>query len=110
LLATMARNKLISHARKQNAACRSPQGVTPDPRTKEPTDPGPSPSQLAGLNDLRQQVRQHLSKKERHIFDLRAEGRSWEEVAAELGGSVDALRMRYTRAVARVVKELGLEP
>ena len=40
---------------------------------------------------------------------LRASGRSWAEIATELHGNADALRMKYTRALLRVMRELGIE-
>jgi hypothetical protein len=41
------------------------------------------------------------------LFDLKAQGLTWQEVAAKVGGRADALRMRLNRAVAAVLTELG---
>ena len=43
----------------------------------------------------------------RLLFDLKAQGLTWHEVAAKAGGRADALRMRLNRAVAAVLTELG---
>jgi hypothetical protein len=59
--------------------------------------------------ELLREFRMRLSDRERKLADLRASGRSWSEIAAEMGEDADALRMRLTRAVDRVVRELRLE-
>jgi len=111
LLATMTRNKVASHVRKQRAARRNPETTPQDlATTQEPVDPGPSPSQAAVIKELRERFRQKLSPVERQLVDLRVAGHSWAEIAAELGGTPDGLRMQYTRAVAQAADELGLEP
>jgi hypothetical protein len=42
------------------------------------------------------------------LFDRRAEGRNWGEIAAEVGEAEAALRQRLARATRRVEAELGL--
>jgi RNA polymerase sigma-70 factor (ECF subfamily) len=109
LLATMARNKVTSHARKQTAArrdARRNQKGNQDPQTL--ADPGQSPSQVVANRELLEQIYNRLSAEERRLVDLQNLGKSWKEIAAAVGGSPDALRMQYTRAVARVARELGL--
>jgi len=109
LLATMARNKITSHARKQTAArrdARRNQKGNQDPQALP--DHGQSPSQVVANQELLQEIRNRLSPEERRLVDLQALGKSWKEIATEVGGSPDALRMQYTRAVARVARELRL--
>ena len=43
------------------------------------------------------------------MADLRGQGRTWAEVAAELGGTPDGRRKQLTRALDRVARELGLD-
>ena len=50
-----------------------------------------------------------LSDEERRLMELRHQGQDWAAVAAELGGSPEALRKKLTRAVDRVAGELGLD-
>jgi RNA polymerase sigma-70 factor (ECF subfamily) len=110
LLATMARNRVTDHALKQQAARR-------DYRRNERTagddiefvDPGPGPSDEAFLRELLQAFQSRLSPEERKLADQRALGRSWADIAAEFGGTSDALRMQLDRAVNRVTRKLGLE-
>jgi RNA polymerase sigma-70 factor (ECF subfamily) len=111
LLVTMARNKLISCTRRHKAARRSPQGQEIfGGENLETVDPFPTPKQLVADQEILQEIRKRLSPEELRIADLFAAGRSWPEIAAEVGGSPDQLRMRFSRALARVRRELGLDP
>ena len=53
-----------------------------------------------------QVIRGRLSEKTRMLFDLKCEGLNWPEIAARIGGSPDALRMRLNRSIAKVLQEL----
>jgi RNA polymerase sigma factor (sigma-70 family) len=110
LLSTMARNKVTSYERKHRAARRDPRGVQRHGRDRmDGVDHGPGPSEVVAAQDLLLEFRKRLSAEERRIADLRALGRSWPEIAAEIGGSPDALRMQLTRAWDRLARELGME-
>ena len=110
LLITMARNRLTDHARRQQADRR-------DQRRTENmggggadlVDPGDSPSAVVAGEELLHAFRSKLSAQELHLADQRASGRPWDEIAAEVGGSPDALRLQLSRAVDRVTRELRLE-
>ena len=52
--------------------------------------------------ELLEAVRNRFTDEERRLADLRAEGRSWVEVAALVGGHPDALRFKLTRGLDRV--------
>jgi RNA polymerase sigma-70 factor (ECF subfamily) len=110
LLVTMARNKLTNCARQQRAACRDQRRVEKAVTTEsEWVDPGPSPSQVVVNQELLQECRRRLSEDERQLADLRAAGRSWDEIAAEVGAKPNTVRSRLTRALDRVARELRLE-
>ncbi len=110
LLATMARHKLTTQVQKQRTARRDPRRVRQDfSASAEVVDPGANPSQVVAHQELLQQFRSRLSEEERWLADQRALGRSWAEMATEIGGSPDRLRMQLTRAIERVSRELGLE-
>jgi RNA polymerase sigma-70 factor (ECF subfamily) len=113
LLATMARNRLIYWARKQQAARRDQRrqrslapllGTEAEPRSGEP-----SPSQSVAGAELLEKFRARLSSDERQIAERRAAGQDWTQIAADLGRSSEALRKRLARAIDRVSSELGLE-
>jgi RNA polymerase sigma-70 factor (ECF subfamily) len=109
LLVTMARNKLISCTRAQKAARRNPRGVESlGSGDVESVDPCPTPTQLVADREILKEIRERLSPEELRIADLYAAGRSWQEIAAEVGGRPDQLRMRFRRALDRVRGELGL--
>jgi RNA polymerase sigma-70 factor (ECF subfamily) len=110
LLVAIARNKVAYQARRERAQCR-------DNRRVEAVELGelqvaastPAPSQLVAGQELLRAFRARLTAEERRLADLRAEGRGWAEIAAELGGSPQARRMQWARTVERISRELGLE-
>jgi RNA polymerase sigma factor (sigma-70 family) len=109
LLATMARNKVVDKARhaelEQHVDQRIPVAELPE---QAQVAPGDSPSQQVALQDLIDEARRRLTPEERHIGELRQQGLEWAEIAAQVGGSPEALRKRFTRAVTLVVEQLGL--
>jgi RNA polymerase sigma-70 factor (ECF subfamily) len=110
LLATMARHKLAKALRHQRAARRDHRRVEAGPAEEWPLRaPAPSPSQQVAARELLQEVRRRLSPEERRLAELRGQGRDWAAIAAECGGSPEALRKRLGRAVARLADCLGLD-
>jgi RNA polymerase sigma factor (sigma-70 family) len=110
LLFVMARNKLISQARKPQVVRRE----TRLPRRGALDDqvllaPAPSPSQQAAWRDLLEQVHRRLSEEERRLVDRRVQCQEWSEIAAELGGNPETLRKKLARALDRVARHLGLD-
>jgi RNA polymerase sigma-70 factor (ECF subfamily) len=111
LLAAMARNKVLDHARRQRAARRDQRRVetgASDALTRL-VDSAPGPSRIAAGRELLQEVRRLLTDEERDLADQRALGRDWAVIAAERGARPDALRKKLTRALDRVARGLGLE-
>lgn len=107
LLATMARNKLVSCTRKQTAARRTPLDLEIfGGEHLESVDPHPTPKQIVGDQELVEEIRKRLSPEELRLYELYAADHTWSEIAAEVGGTPDECRMRYTRAMKRVRKEL----
>jgi DNA-directed RNA polymerase specialized sigma24 family protein len=74
-----------------------------------PPAAGSSPSQQAATKELLQEFRKRLSDEERQLVESRALGRNWAEIAAERGGTPEALRKKLARAVNRISAELGLD-
>ena len=110
LLVVIARNKVAYQARRERAQCRDNRRVEPvDPGDLEVAAVGPAPSQLVAGEELLREFRQRLTAEERHLADLRAQDQGWAEIAARLGGTPQARRMQWTRAVERVARQLGLE-
>jgi DNA-binding CsgD family transcriptional regulator len=59
--------------------------------------------------ELVPEVHRRLSPEERRLVEWRGQGLAWEEIAASLDGSAEALRKKLTRALDRVTEELGVD-
>jgi RNA polymerase sigma-70 factor (ECF subfamily) len=110
LLVSMSRKKLIDYERRERAARRD---VRRD-RGAAAIEYGlaaeePSPSHEVAARELLHEFRRRLSPEERLLVEQRAQGRDWAGIAAEQGGSPEALRKQLGRAVDRVARELGLD-
>jgi RNA polymerase sigma-70 factor (ECF subfamily) len=108
LLTRMARNRLLNEVKNQQAARRDLRRDEAGAEF-EVASPDGTPSQIVANRELLQVVLDHLSPQDRRLAELRLQGREWAEMAAEIGGSPDALRMRLARAVDRVLERLGLD-
>lgn len=100
LLKKMARNKVRERLRKRR------EDRMPD---YEPYSTENDPAWPIVAKDLLENVERRLDSDERLLWQRRREGRSWDEIAAEVGKRPDALKKRYSRAIDRVSQELGLE-
>ena len=111
LLAVMARNKVVTQARRPHVQRRQERQLDngDSGAVGMPASPEPGPSRQAEARDLLEQVRGRLTEEERWLADQRAGGRPWAEIAAERNGSAEALRKKLERALDRVAQELGLE-
>src|SRR5262249_19144987 len=108
LLVRMARNKVASQARRQRARAADQQRV--EAKNLEATVAGPTDMvRLVAGRDLLEEVRRRLGAEERQIADLRGQGWSWPEVAAELGGTPEGRRKQLARALDSIARQLGLE-
>jgi RNA polymerase sigma-70 factor (ECF subfamily) len=110
LLVTMARNKLASAARRENRQKRDQRRATGDhDALAGVAGADPTPSRIIADRDLIDEVHRRLSDEERQLGDLRAKGHSWEEIAAQVGGTAQARRVQFARAIDRVAGELNIE-
>lgn len=111
LLVAMAQNKVASRARKlrRQVPETHPAGAHPLHQMELLLDEHPGPEEVIAWRDLLGQVLHRLSEEERRLADLRVQGRSWPEIAAELGGTSEGRRKQLARALDRVLKQLGLE-
>lgn len=108
LLVTMTRNRVIDEHRRQNAQKRRASDepvVALDESAVGTGDDGPRT--VAILREMIGEIRARLSAEELLIADGRNAGRSWQEIADELGHAPDAVRKRLARAVERVRAEIG---
>ena len=110
LLISMARNKVAQAARHQRAQRRDNRRV--GGLGVEEVDPAGNvgtPSRVVEAKELLGLVRDKLHDDERRLADMRALGHEWTVIAAEMGGTADGRRMQLTRALDRVMRDLGLE-
>ena len=109
LLVTIARNKVAYQARRHHAGNRDlRRNAALDAEARELVGAEPSPSRVASGRELLAEVRRRLTPEELRVADLRAEGRGWAEIAATLGGTVEARRKQLARALDRVTSQLDL--
>jgi RNA polymerase sigma-70 factor (ECF subfamily) len=110
LLATMARNKLLNLVEKHQADRRDARRVeASDEAIAALADEQETPSTIVAGRELLEHARRLMSDEERHLAEQRALGREWADIAAEVESSPEALRKKLSRAVDRVVAQLGLE-
>jgi RNA polymerase sigma-70 factor (ECF subfamily) len=108
LLVVMTRHKLANQERRHRAERRDYRRLEPhDPADLEGRAiPQPSPSRLVAGRELLEEFRRRLTEEERALVDLRAQGCEWPEIAAKLGGTPQARRKQFARAVDRVEGQL----
>src|SRR5262249_2126151 len=110
LLMTMARHKLSKARRDQLRARRDARRVVAgSAEGRDGLAAASRPSQQVAANQPLAEVQRRLSAEERLLVELRSQGRDWAAIAAELGGSPEALRKKLARAVARITDQLGLK-
>jgi RNA polymerase sigma-70 factor (ECF subfamily) len=110
LLVRMARNKVVDHARREQAERRRHRQVPIGPGTREQiAAEAPGPEQAASVSELFQEVYRRLSTEERRLVDQRNLGRDWASIASEQGANPAALRKQLSRALNRVASQLGID-
>jgi RNA polymerase sigma-70 factor (ECF subfamily) len=108
LLTAITRNKLTNQANYLRAQRRDIRRVATGGETDYLLDQASDPSEQASAKEILEKVRHRLDEPERYLAEQRSLGRSWKELADELGGTDVALRKKLTRALNRVMGDLGL--
>ena len=110
LLVKLARNKVADHVRHEHAKLRDRRRTDADGSAVERVaDRQETPSQIVAGAEMLERFRAGLNEEERFLAEQRAQGREWNELAAELGQGPEALRKQLQRAVDRVAEELGMD-
>jgi RNA polymerase sigma-70 factor (ECF subfamily) len=110
LLVAMANNKLADQARREQADRRDHRRVQPvGSHADKLAAAGASPSELVSAQELLREAYQRFSPEERQLVEWRNEGRDWAAIATQLGSTPVILRKRLSRALDRVLRQLGLD-
>jgi RNA polymerase sigma-70 factor (ECF subfamily) len=110
LLVRMTRNKLASLAKKQYRQRRDTRRTEDDADVlKRIAMEDPTPAEQVANQELLEALRMQLTLEERQLVELRADGLSWDEIAARLGGKAQARRMQLARGIERAARKLGIE-
>ncbi len=109
LLTTMARNKLASHARKERVTTNDVLRLDDLVEASQPQSAEPDPGDEASARELCQEVLMRLSAEERELVELRNRGYDWATRAREKNRTAVVLRKRLSRALDRVLQEVGVE-
>jgi RNA polymerase sigma-70 factor (ECF subfamily) len=110
LLTRMAQNKLAMHARSHYRQRRDVrrQHCIADGAGGD-WDKAPGPVQEAMHRELLERAYELMDPEVREIADGRVRGQPWETIAAELGGTAEARRKQYSRAIDRIAERLEIE-
>ncbi len=112
LLTAITRNKLrnqVSRMQAQRRDIRKGVAIDDDDAGIVVADRASDPSEQASAREILQKVCERLDNSERYLAEQRSIGRTWPELAEELGATDVALRKKLTRALDRVMAELGLD-
>jgi RNA polymerase sigma-70 factor (ECF subfamily) len=110
LLSRMARNKLASHARKEHVGrydARRPEDLMD--HTEGLRSRASNPAEEISARELCQKALGLLTNEERELVERRREGCDWATIALEKGSTAIVVRKKFSRAIDRVLKEVGLE-
>ena len=110
LLTRMAQNKLAMHARSHHQQRRDVRRARSiDDFAAEPPDKSPGPDRQAADRDFLRRAYELMDPEVRQIADCRVYGAKWSDVAAQLGGTADARRKQFLRAMDRIAQTLEIE-
>ncbi len=110
LLTVITKNKIANEANRARAQRRDVgRNVPIDDSAHRLPAPESDPSEQASARELVAIVCSRLGERERFLAEQRVLGRTWTELAEQLGESDEALRKRFTRSVDQVMSDLGLE-
>jgi RNA polymerase sigma factor (sigma-70 family) len=111
LFVTMARNQVLDESRRQKAGRRDHRRQLSDLSEHclgGLPDDGPTPSRIVSARELIEEVSRRLSAEERDLLEQRVSGQEWTTLAEQRGTTAPALRKKLSRALSRVVSEMGL--
>jgi RNA polymerase sigma factor (sigma-70 family) len=110
LLVAIARNKLVMQSRAQYRQRRDQRRIDPGGLQEgQAISAEPSPSQYVAGRELLLAAERLMSAEERQLVEWRKEGMTWDAIAAQVGGTPEALRKKLARAADGVAHRLHLD-
>jgi DNA-directed RNA polymerase specialized sigma24 family protein len=103
-LLAMSRNKVVTHGRKNKKQVRG--GLPEESRLAAR---GSSPSSLVANQEMLDVIKKQLTPEEGQLAQMRFEGHGFKEIASRMGGTADARKHQFHRALDRVKQRLGRE-
>jgi RNA polymerase sigma factor (sigma-70 family) len=100
LFLVMVRNRVYYHVRQNKKDQRT------TPMMDDAVGREVPPDEAASQRELMSLIASRLSPEEADLAQRRLEGRTWNEIAAAVGGSADSRRMQLARAAERLSREL----
>jgi RNA polymerase sigma-70 factor (ECF subfamily) len=101
LFLIMDRNRVFYHVRRH----KKDQRVVP--MTDDTAGREAPPDEVLTSRELMETISRRLTPEEADLAQRRLEGRTWDEIAAAVGGSADARRMQLSRAAAHLAGDLA---
>jgi DNA-directed RNA polymerase specialized sigma24 family protein len=110
LLTKMAQNKLTMRVRREYRQRRDMRRNVPlDDIQPEPAGSSSGPVQHVLGRELVNQAFGLMDSEVREMAGCRARGMEWSEIANQLGGTPDARRKQFQRAIERIAQRLDIE-
>lgn len=110
LLTAITHNKVVNQVHRMKAQRRD---VRRNQEAEEEgiafLDRGSDPSDQASARELLDKICSQLGPEERYLAEQRSLGRSWPELATELGATDVTLRKKFTRALNRIMADLKID-
>jgi DNA-directed RNA polymerase specialized sigma24 family protein len=110
LLTRMAQNKLAMQARSHYQQRRDVRRVRSiNDLAAAPADKSSDPGRQAVDRDLLRRSYELMDAEVRQMADCRVHGAQWGDIAAKLGGTADARRKQFFRAMDRIAQTLEID-
>ena len=111
LLVGMTRKKVAERARFHRRARRDIRAtVSLDVEIDDRPSTVEMPDRIAAGREILASCRDLLDESERRLTDMRLRGEDWNAIASAVGGTPDARRKQFHRAISRIVARLGGDP
>lgn len=110
LLTRMAQNKLAMHSRSHHQQRRDVRRVTSiNDFETAPPDNSPGPDRQVVGRELLERAYELMEPDVRQMADCRIQGANWATISDQMGGTADARRKQFLRAMDRIAQSLEID-